>query len=438
MGCGSCSNGGVPNGCKSNGSCGAGGCNKLSVFDWLSDMELPSGQAPFDCFEIRFKNGRKDFYRNTENLSLAVGDVIAVESSPGHDIGVVSIAGELTRLQMRKKKIATDNAEIKKIYRKGSQNDIDKWKDAQSREENTMRKAREFADYLKLNMKISDVEYQGDLTKATFYYTAEERVDFRELIKKLADEFKIRVEMRQIGARQEASRIGGFGSCGRELCCTTWLSDFRSVSTSAARYQQLSLNPQKLAGQCGKLKCCLNFELDTYMDALKEFPDTEKPLQTEKGRAFFQKMDIFKRLMWYSYESAPGAWIGLSLDRVTEIVDANKRKEKPTSLEEFVEVLTVEKLPDFENVVGQDSLTRFDNSQRKGKGGNKNKRKPSNKPSAAPKAKTGNSPEAKKTQKADGEVGEKPKSNNNNRNRNKRKGPRPAAKNPNNNGAKAE
>lgn len=436
MGCGSCSNGGVPNGCKSNGSCGTGGCNKLSVFDWLSDMELPNSQAPFDCFEVRFKNGRKEFFRNTENLSLVVGDVVAVESSPGHDIGVISIAGELTRLQMRKKKIATDNAEIKKIYRKASQGDIDKWQEGQEKELSTMHKAREIADFLKLNMKISDVEYQGDLTKATFYYTAEERVDFRELIKKLADEFKIRIEMRQIGARQEASRLGGFGSCGRELCCTTWLTDFRSVSTSAARYQQLSLNPQKLAGQCGKLKCCLNYELDTYMDALKEFPDTDKPLYTGKGRAFFQKMDIFKRIMWYAYEDAPMSWIELGLDRVNEIVASNKKKINPSSLEEFVEETVVEKLPDFENVVGQDSLTRFDKpkARRNNKGGgNQRGRKPAANNSNKPKTATTEEPKA-----AGATAKKRPqRSNNNNRRRKNNNQKNTGAKNQNSN-AKAD
>lgn len=446
MGCGSCSNGGVPKGCKSNGSCGTGGCNKLSVFDWLSGMELPSGQKPFDCFEVRFKNGRKDFYRNTENLTLSLGDIVAVESSPGHDIGVISIAGELTKLQMRKKKIATDNPDLKKIYRKASQGDIDKWQEAREREEPTMHKAREFAKFLKLNMKISDVEYQGDLTKATFYYTADERVDFRELIKKLAEEFKIRVEMRQIGARQEASRLGGFGSCGRELCCTTWLTDFRSVSTSAARYQQLSLNPQKLAGQCGKLKCCLNYELDTYMDALKDFPDTEKPLYTEKGRAFFQKMDIFKKVMWYAYEDAKATWIELPVERVNEIVAANKKRENPQALEDFVVETVVEELPDYENVVGQDSLTRFDQPKRKkgrgrgrkpsgnkGRGGKQANAPKGNAPKGnAPKSNAAKGPQAKtgapkgESPKAGGEAkGQKPnrnKSRNRNRNRKKPQG----------------
>ncbi|MGQ0827750.1 MAG: PSP1 domain-containing protein, partial [Bacteroidota bacterium] len=307
MGCSGCSSGrgcstasnGLPGGCKNNGSCGVGGCNKLNVFDWLANMELPNGQTAFDCVEIRFKNSRKDFYRNVNNLQLHVGDVVAVEASGGHDIGVISVSGELVRLQMKKRNVDPASEEIKKVYRKAKSTDIDKWKEAQSLEQATMYRARTFAVKLNLQMKISDVEYQGDRTKAIFYYTADERVDFRELIKVLADEFKVRIEMKQIGARQEASRLGGIGSCGRELCCSTWLTDFRSVSTSAARYQQLSLNPLKLAGQCGKLKCCLNYELDSYMDALKDFPEVNNvKLETDRGRAFHQKTDIFRRTMF--------------------------------------------------------------------------------------------------------------------------------------------
>jgi len=300
MGCSGCSSsrgcGTSSKGCKSK----TGSCNKLNVFDWLNDIELPHGQEPFDCVEVRFKNSRKEFYRNTAALTLNVGDTIAVESSPGHDIGSVSLTGELVKKQMRKRKIAFDDEAIKKVYRLAKKSDIEKWVEAQQLEIDTMYKARTIAIELGLAMKISDVEYQGDKTKATFYYTAEARVDFRELIKRLAGEFKIRIEMKQIGVRQEASRLGGIGSCGRELCCSTWLTDFRSVSTSAARYQQLSLNPQKLAGQCGKLKCCLNYELDSYVDALKDFPDTNIKLDTAKGQGFYRKMDIFSNTMWFS------------------------------------------------------------------------------------------------------------------------------------------
>jgi len=268
MGCGNCASGkdGKPKGCKSNGNCGTDGCNNLTVFNWLSNMSLPSGQKEFDIVEIRYKNGRKGFYKNTDKLSLQIGDIVATEADAGHDIGAVTLMGELLRVQMKKKRVKY-NHEIKKVYRKASQKDIDVWQTARQREDAIKTKAREIAIRLNLRMKISDIEFQGDASKATFYYTAEKRVDFRQLIKEFAYEFKTRVEMKQIGLREEASRLGGIGSCGRELCCSTWLTDFRSVSTSAARYQQLSLNPQKLAGQCGKLKCCLNYELDSYLDA---------------------------------------------------------------------------------------------------------------------------------------------------------------------------
>lgn len=389
MSCGNCNTGrgnhntstGVPAGCNNNGSCGTGGgCNKLNVFDWLGNMSLPGGQTPFDLVEVRFKNSRKDFFRNVNALGLNVGDVIAVEASPGHDIGIVSLTGELVRLQMKKKGVSFDSEEIKKIYRKAKQQDIDKWREGQSLEVATMYKARTIALQLGLQMKLSDVEYQGDKSKAIFYYTADERVDFRELIKVLADAFKVRIEMRQIGARQEAARLGAIGSCGRELCCSTWLTDFRTVSTSAARYQQLSLNPMKLAGQCGKLKCCLNYELDTYQDALKEFPQIDgKRLHTQKGDAFLQKTDIFKRLIWWSYTTEPDVFIPLSIARVKEVLEMNEKGEKPLDLAEFKEVSAIPevKQPDFENVVGQDSLTRFD--KQKNQNRNKNKKHHGNK-----------------------------------------------------------
>ncbi len=372
MSCTSCSTNKTPGGCKSNGSCGTGGCGKLNVFDWLANMEPPAGVKPFNFVEVRFKNGRKDFYSNETGGELFQGEIVATEASPGHDIGVVSLSGELVRMQMKKKNITPDHPEIKKIYRKAKQTDIDKWQSAKDLEVPTMYKARTLALKLKLQMKISDVEYQGDKTKAIFYYTADERVDFRELIKIMADEFKVRVEMKQIGARQEASRLGGIGSCGRELCCSTWLTDFRSVATSAARYQQLSLNPLKLAGQCGKLKCCLNYELDSYLDAIKDIPDANTKLETVKGRAFHQKTDIFKRMMWFSYFDDPSNFIGLSVERVNEIIALNKLGEKPEDINVKKEVPKI-KLPDFENVVGQDSLTRFDNTKKKKK---KKKKKP--------------------------------------------------------------
>ncbi|MBV2196195.1 MAG: hypothetical protein KUL78_06800 [Flavobacterium sp.] len=379
MACTNCSTGakdGTPKGCNNNGTCGTDSCNKLSVFDWLSNMTLPGGQEPFDVAEIRFKNGRKEFFRNTEKLTLAIGDIVATEASPGHDIGIVTLTGELVKIQMKKKGENPDK-ELAKIYRKASQRDIDIWTEARNKEESVRMRAREIATHLKLEMKISDVEFQGDGSKATFYYTANDRVDFRQLIKEFAQEFKIRIEMKQVGFRQEAARLGGIGSCGRELCCSTWLTDFRSVNTSAARYQQLSLNPQKLAGQCGKLKCCLNYELDTYLDALKDFPDMDTKLYTEKGDAYCQKVDIFKEIMWFAYANAPAQWLVLPVSKVKEIVAINKKKERVAALEDYVVESTQEVEKKFENVVGQDSLTRFDQPKRKKNNKNK-KRKPSN------------------------------------------------------------
>jgi cell fate regulator YaaT (PSP1 superfamily) len=367
MGCSSCSSGGgTPKGCKSNGTCSSGGCNKLGVFDWLANMQVPSGQTPYDILEIRFKNSRKSFYRNAKNLSLQMGDVVVVEANPGYDVGVVSIVGELARIQVKKKSPGLKPVETKKIMRVATQEDIDKWIQARNLESEVMFQARTLAVNIGLEMKISDVEYQGDLSKATFYYTAEGRVDFRQLIKDMADKFKIRVEMRQIGSRQEAQRLGGIGSCGRELCCSTWLTDFRSVSTSAARYQQLSLNPQKLAGQCGKLKCCLNYELDMYLESIKSFPTHDTKLHTEKGSAFHIKTDVFKRQMWYLYEGEAGIGSGLvalSPERVAEIAKMNKNGKKPSDLKAYEEAEEViRKEPDYDNVVGQDSLNRFDSS----------------------------------------------------------------------------
>lgn len=434
MGCNGCSSGrgcntsskGLPGGCRNNGSCGTGGCNKLSVFDWLSNMELPGGQGMFDVVEIRFKNSRKEFFRNVNGLQLNVGDIVAVEASPGHDIGTVSISGELVKLQMKKQGVNFDSPEVKKVYRKAKQNDIDKWIEAQRLEYDTMHRARTMAVRLGLQMKISDVEYQGDKTKAIFYYTADERVDFRELIKVMAEEFKVRIEMRQIGARQEASRLGGIGSCGRELCCSTWLTDFRSVNTSAARYQQLSLNPLKLAGQCGKLKCCLNFELDSYMDALKDFPEVNNvKLETEKGRAFHQKTDIFKRTMYFSYTHEPDNFIALPVTRVKEIMAMNAKGEKPSELTLHSEVKIIEKKPDYENVVGQDDVTRFD---KKKKQNNRNRNKKKNPNSNA----NTNNPQ-QKAQNPQGNDPNKPKGNRNNRNRNNRNNNRPKGNNNNNN-----
>ena len=379
MSCNTCTTekGGQPKGCKNNGTCGTDGCNKLTVFDWLANMSLPEGEEPFMGVEVRFKNGRKEYFRNSENLPLSIGDVVATQAQSGHDIGMVTLTGELVRVQMKRKHVKIDDEEnVLKIYRKATQRDIDIWSEARDKEDQMKVKARQFAIDLKLNMKISDIEYQGDASKATFYYTAEERVDFRELIKLFAKEFRTRIEMKQVGFRQEAARLGGIGSCGRELCCSTWLTDFRSVSTSAARYQQLSLNPLKLAGQCGKLKCCLNYELDSYMDALKDFPKTDIKLFTEKGAAVCQKTDIFRGHMWFAYEGEWMNWHKLTVDQANEIIALNKKKQKVTSLEEYAEEHIEDIKADFGNVVGQDSLTRFDSPKRKSKRRNtKNKTK---------------------------------------------------------------
>ncbi len=376
MGCGSCSTGGcAPAGCKSNGSCLTNGCSKLDVYDWLSDMDLPANYKAFNLVEIKFKGSRKDFFINTDHIYLEAGELVAVEATTGgYDIGHVSVTGELVRMQMKKHRIKEDSI-TKKIYRKATPADVEKWVSIKEQEWETMHKARKIALELGLEMKLSDVDYQGDKTKATFYYTAEGRVDFRELIKRLAEAFRVRIEMRQIGMRQEASRLGGIGSCGRELCCSTWLTEFKTVSTSAARYQNLSLNTLKLAGQCGKLKCCLNYELDSYMDALKYIPDHIDALQTQKGTARLLKTDIFKKLMWFSYPGDEN-WIPLELDRVREIKAMNEKGVKPEDLRdaiaEVASTKVVEKVFDYENVVGQDSLTRLDEKKKK-KNKNKNR-----------------------------------------------------------------
>lgn len=382
MACSSCSTGvaGQPRGCKNNGTCGTDGCNKLTVFDWLSNMSLPNGQRPFEFVEVRFKNSRKEFFRNSENFPLIIGDVVATQAKSGHDVGTVTLTGELVRVQMKKKKANQEDRTIPKIYRKASQRDIDIWQKCRNKEEEIKKRSREIAISLNLQMKLSDVEFQGDGSKATFYYTAEDRVDFRQLIKDMAKAFGIRIEMRQIGYRQEAQRLGGIGSCGRELCCSTWLTDFRSVSTASARYQQLALNPQKLAGQCGKLKCCLNYELDMYLEALKDFPSQDSKLQTQRGVAFCQKADIFKETLWFSYRDDPSMWHALNKAQVHEILELNRKNEKITSLEEYAQENLEDEKMVFENVVGQDSLNRFDRPKKRKK---RNKKKRKNKPKSA-------------------------------------------------------
>lgn len=334
------------------------GCSKMDAFDWLKNYPQPAGTPRFDCVEVRFKNSRKDYFRALPEHDLHTGDIVAVESNPGHDIGIVTLTGEVVRHQMKRKNIDPKNDEIKKVYRKARPADVEKWIVAVAKEDKALFKTREIALGLNLKMKVNDVEFQGDDTKAIFYYTAEERVDFRELIKLLAEEFRVRIEMRQIGARQEASRLGGIGSCGRELCCSTWLNNFSTVSTNAARIQQLSLNPQKLAGQCGKLKCCLNYEFAAYNEALKDFPPDDSMLKTVKGDAFPQKIDVFAGIMWYSYKSDPNNLLAIPADKVKEIIALNRKGQSVASLEEFARKL--EKKTEFENVIGLEDLNRFD------------------------------------------------------------------------------
>jgi cell fate regulator YaaT (PSP1 superfamily) len=332
--CGTDKKDGKVSGCNNNGACGTGGCNKMNVFDWLSNMDMPS-EEKFNITEIRFKNGRKEFFRNADKLQLTTGDAVIVEVPNGHHLGYVSMQGELVRLQMQKKKVVNDG-EIKKIYRLAHQKDLEKFEEVKKRELPTLYRTREIIRNLKLEMKLSDIEYQADNTKATFFYSADDRVDFRELIKILAGEFKIRVEMRQISLRQEAGRLGGIGVCGRELCCATWLSEFKNVATSAARYQNLSLNPSKLSGQCGRLKCCLNYELETYIEALEDIPKIEGPLLTEKGEATLQKTDIFRKIMWFGFNEE-NTWYPLNVARVNEILRLNREGKKPASLDKDLE-----------------------------------------------------------------------------------------------------
>ncbi len=340
MSCAGCSSGkdGKPNGCKSNGGCLTGGCNRLNTYDWLSDVTAPTSDN-FDLIEVGFKNGsRKAFFHNTNRLDIFKDDWIVVESGTGYDVGRVSLTGELVKLQMKKKRVK-DNAVFHKVIRRAHERDMEKLNEARSMEQKTMVRARAIARMLDLEMKVGDVEYQGDKRKATFYYTADGRVDFRELIRHYAKEFRVKIEMRQIGARQESSRIGGLGACGRELCCSTWLTNFKSVSTSAARYQNLAINQSKLSGQCGRLKCCLNYELDTYMEVLKEFPKNADVLKTNAGEARLVKMDIFKRLMFYVYKdnkATRGKIFALGVDRVTEIKSMNKQGKKPDELQGLV------------------------------------------------------------------------------------------------------
>ncbi len=328
MGCGSCGCGGCSSdGCGRNGGCATGGCNKLNTYDWLNNMLSPDRSEVDNVYEVRFKDTRKAFFRNVNGLRLFIGDHVVVESDRGFDVGTLSLGGVLAELQMRKKKVRQNPDQLPKIYRKANESDLELKQTARAREQKTLVRSREIVQWLKLDMKLSDVEFQGDNSKAIFYYIADHRVDFRALIKELAHEFRIRVEMKQIGLRHEAGLLGGIGSCGRELCCSTWLTDFQTVSTSAARYQNLSLNPMKISGLCGRLKCCLNYELDAYLDALDGFPEV-KSILTKKGKAWVQKTDIFKGTMWFSFEKET-TWYPLHIDAVKEIVKLNEKGEKP-------------------------------------------------------------------------------------------------------------
>ena len=339
------------------------GYNKLDSFDWLKD--IPESETDDEIIEIRFKNTRKGFYKNVNGLRLEIGDIVAVEASPGHDIGRVSMVGPLVGELLKELKTVPSSEDMKKIYRKAKAVDVQKWEEAKKMETPTMLRSRKISEELKLNMKIGDVEYQGDKTKAIFYYIADERVDFRQLIKVLADEFRVRIEMRQIGARQEAGRIGGIGSCGRELCCSTYITNFISVTTTHAKYQELSLNPQKLAGQCSKLKCCLNFELDCYVDAQRQFPSREIPLELTDGTVWFQKMEVHKGIYWYSTD--PHSSLNITpvpVQRVREIQEMNRKGKKPERL--MIIEDSMELSSESEDLLKNNSLTRFDTQSGQG------------------------------------------------------------------------
>lgn len=397
MGCGNCGTGanGKPAGCQSNGGCSSGGCNRMNVFDWLGNLPIADYSKPYSIIEVSFNKGsRKDFFRNNTPHILEKGQMITVEGVGGIDVGMVNLTGELVKLQMQKYGVK-DDMNIKRIMRLATEDDLTQYYHNKDREQEVMVESRAIARQLKLEMKICEVEIQADGKKATFFYTAENRVDFRELIKHYASSFKVKVEMKQIGARQESGKVGGIGSCGRELCCSTWLSDFKSVNTSAARYQNLSINQAKLSGQCGRLKCCLNYELDTYMDALKHFPENVDVIETISGVAFLQKKDIFKNLMWYSFKDSNKQY-PLTITQVKEILEMNKKGMKPEALEVAEVETRTHKAPadsdvGFVNDVGQLSLKSLERSkQRKKTGPPKNQQQGGNKGFAHADSKTKN------------------------------------------------
>ena len=425
MGCSACStNGnGSPKGCKSNGGCASGGCNRLNTYDWLATMDIAEPNA-FDIVEVSFKNGsRKQFFRNELQNRTTTGDWVVVETGSGFDVGKISLSGELVRMQMRKKRVSEDAVTLK-IVRIANQRDMERLEEARALEHKTMVRARAIARTLDLEMKIGDVEYQGDRRKATFFYTADGRVDFRELIRHFAKEFRVKIEMRQIGARQESARIGGLGSCGRELCCSTWLTDFKSVSTAAARYQNLAINQAKLSGQCGRLKCCLNYELDSYIDALEEFPKNADKLKTEVGTATLVKTDIFKKQMFYVYERGDkrGKLYSLHIERVHTISALNAKGEYPSDLVDIQELIAEEAM-DYGDVTGAVELPPEEKKKRRRKNRrnrdrSRQKQQPQNKTNSGgsqKSAKDSKSPDTKAPTK-----GNRNKRNRNNRNRKNR------------------
>ena len=366
MGCGSCGTG-KPNGCKSNGGCSTGGCNRLNVHDWLMNLPFSDPESTCKVVEVSFKQGsRKEFFRNPTLQFFEKGEYVTVEGVSGFDVGEVSLTGELVRLQLKKKGVDEFSPEMKKILRPSSDRDLESYKISKSREKEILSRSRAIARSLNLQMKLSEVEVQADGKKATFFYTADDRVDFREMIKIFASDFKVKVEMRQIGIRQEAAKVGGIGSCGRELCCSTWLNDFKSVNTTAARYQNLSINQTKLSGQCGRLKCCLNYELDTYLDALQHFPDYADTLDTAMGTAFLIKKDIFKNLMWYTLPNNSKHY-PLTIQRVKEIKRLNQQGQKAEELQavEIVNKKQTEVEPAFVELVGQISLKTLEKNERR-------------------------------------------------------------------------
>ena len=450
MGCGTCGTG-KPGGCKSNGSCGTGSCNRMNVYDWLKNLPFADSDGGCKVVEVSFKQGsRKDFFRNITLQEFEKGELVTLEGVSGFDVGEVSLTGELVRLQMKKKGVNEMNPDMKKILRRSTDRDIELYTQQKSREPEALMRSRAIARQLNLDMKLSEVEFQADGRKATFFYTADDRVDFRELIKIYASEFKVKVEMRQIGIRQDAGKVGGIGSCGRELCCATWLTDFKSVTTTAARYQNLSINQTKLSGQCGRLKCCLNYELDTYLDALQGFPNNADTLQTTKGNASLIKKDIFKNLMWYMLPDS-GMQYPLTITRVKEIVRLNAKGERPDDLQpvDLTSNKQKEEVPAHVELVGQISLNTLERNSKKRKDKDR-ETKNAEKKNEAPQQRRNEPPQQVKGQQPKGEkkpqqeqrtpegkaqqAKQKPLSNNNNQQQQpKNKPPQPKRANANGN-----